>query len=45
MNSSKVQNAFSVMFNPLRQLSKPQIERMINNANHGADSRLQLIFS
>lgn len=33
------------MFNPLRMLTKPQIERMIQDWHHGDDVRMQLVFS
>ena len=45
MEVKKVVNAFSTMWNPLRSLNKNEIERMMNSANHGADGRLQLVFS
>lgn len=41
----KVANVFSKMFNPLRMLTKPQIERMVNNWHHGDDVRMQMVFS
>lgn len=41
----KVANVFSKMFNPLRTLTKPQIERMVNDWHHGDDCRMQMIFS
>lgn len=41
----KVANVFSKMFNPLRSLTKPQIERMVNNWHHGDDVRMQMVFS
>lgn len=41
----KVANVYSKMFNPLRSLTKPQIERMINNWHHGDDARMQMVFS
>ena len=44
-NTSKVANVFSKMWNPLRTLTKPEIERMITNAQHGDDVRMQLVFS
>ena len=44
-NTSKVANVFSKMFNPLRMLTKPEIERMITNWHHGDDVRMQLVFS
>ena len=44
-NTSKVANVFSKMWNPLRTLTKPEIERMIINAQHGDDVRMQLVFS
>lgn len=42
---NKVCNVFSKMFNPLRTLTKPQIERMINDSHHGDDTRMQMVFS
>ena len=39
-STSKVQNVFNKIFNPLRMLTKPQIERMIDNYRHGDDVRL-----
>lgn len=41
----KVANVFSKMFNPLRALTQPQIERMVNNWHHGDDVRMQMVFS
>ena len=41
----KVENVFSKMFNPLRTLTKPQIERMVTDWHHGDDVRMQLVFS
>lgn len=41
----KVANVFSKMFNPLRNLTKPQIERMITSWHHGSDVRMQMVFS
>lgn len=41
----KVANVFSKLFNPLRTLTKPQIERMVNDWHHGDDVRLQTVFS
>lgn len=41
----KVANAFSKMFNPLRTLTKPQIEKMITDWHHGDDTKMQLVFS
>ena len=41
----KVANVFSKMFNPLRSLTKTQIERMVNNWHHGDDVRMQMVFS
>ena len=41
----KVANVFSKMFNPLRSLTKPQIERMVTNWHHGDDVRMQMVFS
>lgn len=41
----KVANVFSKMFNPLRSLTKTQIERMINDGHHGDDVRMQMVFS
>lgn len=43
--ATKVANIFSKMFNPLRSLTKPQIERMVDSAHHGDDVRMQLVFS
>lgn len=44
-STEKVANVFSKMFNPLRMLTKPQIERMVNDWHHGDDVRMQLVFS
>lgn len=44
-SSGKVANIFSTMYNPLRFLTKPQIERLIENWHHGDDVRMQLVFS
>lgn len=44
-SSEKVANIFSAMYNPLRFLTKPQIERLIENWHHGDDVRMQLVFS
>lgn len=44
-STEKVANVFSKLFNPLRTLTKPQIERMINDWHHGDDVRMQLVFS
>ena len=41
----KVSNVFSKLFNPLRSLTKTQIERMIQNYHHGDDVRMQMVFS
>lgn len=41
----KVANVFSKMFNPLRSLTKPQIERMVTAWHHGDDVRMQMVFS
>lgn len=41
----KVANVFSKMFNPLRTLTKPQIEKMVNDSHHGDDVRMQMVFS
>lgn len=41
----KVANVFSKLFNPLRSLTKTQIERMVNNWHHGDDVRMQMVFS
>jgi len=41
----KVANVFSKMFNPLRSLTKPQIERMVTNWHHGDDVRMQMVFA
>lgn len=43
--TQKVANVFSKMFNPLRSLTKPQIERMVNDWHHGDDTRMQMVFS
>lgn len=43
--TNKIANVFNKIFNPLRVLTKPQIERMIDNYRHGDDVRLQLVFS
>ena len=40
MSIEKVANVFSKLFNPLRTLTKPQIEKMITDWHHGADVRL-----
>ena len=45
MTTEKVANVFSRVFNPLRQLTKPQIEKMWNDSLHGADVKLQVLFS
>lgn len=42
---TKVANAFSKVWNPLRVLTKPQIERMLENYHHGSDVRMQVLFS
>lgn len=41
----KVANVFSKLFNPLRSLTKRQIERMVENWHHGDDVRMQMVFS
>lgn len=41
----KVASAYSKIFNPLRFLTKPQIERMIVDWQHGSDVQLQLVFT
>lgn len=41
----RVANVFSKLFNPLRSLTKTQIERMVNNWHHGDDVRMQMVFS
>lgn len=41
----KVANVFSKLFNPLRTLTKPQIEKMVNDWHHGDDVRMQMVFS
>ena len=43
--TSKVANVYSKLFNPLRTLTKPQIEKMINDFHHGDDVRMQMVFS
>ena len=40
MKVDKVRNIFQVMFNPLRSLTKTQIEQMINDGHHGDDVRM-----
>lgn len=42
---TKVANAFSKVWNPLRVLTKPQLERMLENYHHGSDVRMQVLFS
>ncbi|WP_407450936.1 DUF935 family protein [Fibrobacter sp.] len=42
---NKVANVFTKMFNPLRSLTQPQIERMITSSHHGDDVRMQMVFS
>ena len=44
-STTKVANVFSKLWNPLRTLTKPEIERMMSDANHGDDVRMQLVFS
>lgn len=44
-STDRVANVYSKMFNPLRSLTKPQIERMVNDWHHGADARMQMVFS
>ena len=43
-NIQKVANAYSKIFNPLRFLTKPQIERMTADWQHGSDVTLQVVF-
>lgn len=43
--TEKVANVFSKMFNPLRTLTQPQIQRMITDWHHGDDVRMQMVFS
>ena len=45
MTIQKVANVFSKFYNPLRTLTKPQIERMITDSHHGDDVKMQMIFS
>lgn len=45
MTIQKVANVFSKFYNPLRLLTKPQIERMITDSHHGDDVKMQMIFS
>lgn len=45
MTTEKVANVFSKIFNPLRLMTKPQIEKMWNDSLHGADVKLQVLFS
>lgn len=45
MTTEKVANVFSKFYNPLRTLTKPQIERMITDSHHGDDVKMQMIFS
>lgn len=40
MTTQKVANVFNVVYNPLRYLTKTQIERMVNNYRHGDDVRM-----
>lgn len=40
----KVASAFSKMFNPLRTLTKPKIERMVTDWQHGDDVLMQMVF-
>lgn len=44
-NISKVASVWTKFFNPLRDLTKPQIERLVVDTHHGDDVRLQVIFS
>lgn len=43
--SVKLANDFIAQMNPLRGLTKPQIEQMLDNAKRGNDIRLQVAFS
>lgn len=43
-STAKVANVFSKLWNPLRTLTKPEIERMMSDSNHGDDVRMQLVF-
>lgn len=45
MTTEKVANVFSRIYNPLRNLTKPQIDRMIEDWHHGADVKMQTVFS
>lgn len=45
MTTEKVANVFSRIYNPLRLMTKPQIEKMWNDSLHGADVKLQVLFS
>ena len=45
MTADKVSNVFNKIWNPLRSLTKPQIERLFNDAHHGDDVKMQLVFS
>lgn len=44
-SDEKVQNVFSAMYNPLRSLTAPEVERLISDSHHGDDAKLQCIFS
>lgn len=44
-NAQKVASVWSRLFNPLRSLTKTQIERMVEDMHHGDDVRAQLVFS
>lgn len=41
----KVANIYQKLFNPLRFLTKPQIERMTTDWQHGSDVQMQLVFT
>ena len=41
---SKINSNWATCINPLRGLTKPQIEQMLQNARHGNDVRLQIAF-
>ena len=43
--SAKLANDFIAQMNPLRGLTKPEIEQMLENAKRGNDIRLQVAFS
>lgn len=45
LTTTKAQDIFSKTFNPLRWLSKPQIEQMISNWLRGDDVLIQAVFS